>query len=56
MCPEKPLNLSEGARGDRILARLALFTWLSVPDGQPEIGLMPRLVAQCESLAQFPSR
>ncbi|MGH9936330.1 MAG: tubulin-like doman-containing protein, partial [Blastocatellia bacterium] len=44
------LNLSEGARGDRVLARLALFQWLARKDGLP-----PQLVERCQALEKFPS-
>ncbi len=48
--PRETLNLSEGARGDRALARLSLFQWLSRQDG-----LLPQLVAHCKTLERFPS-
>lgn len=44
------LNLSDGARGDRALARLALFQWLAREDG-----LLPALSVQLEELEKFHS-
>ena len=42
------LNLAEGTRGDRALARLALFQWLA----QEEDALLSVLVDACRELAQ----
>ena len=44
------LNLSAGSNGNRLLARLSLFHWLSRQDG-----LTPLLVERCASLEQFRS-
>lgn len=46
--PSAALNLSEGARGDRSLARLALFQWL------PQ-GLLATLLEQIKQLAALPA-
>lgn len=42
------LNLADGAKGERPLARLALFRWLSQPNG-----LLPVLVDHVKQLAEF---
>lgn len=47
------LNLSDGSRGDRALARLALFQWLARQDGKDD--LLPALSAQLQELEKFPS-
>jgi hypothetical protein len=44
------LNLSDGAKGDRPLARLALFRWLSTPGG-----ILPTLVERVKELAARPA-
>lgn len=44
------LNLSDGAKGQRPLARLALFYWLSAPDG-----ILPTLVERVKELAARPA-
>ncbi|HKQ06941.1 MAG TPA: VWA domain-containing protein [Blastocatellia bacterium] len=44
------LNLSDGVKGDRSLARLALFQWLAQPDG-----LRPTLERKVQELASLPS-
>ena len=44
------LNLADGAKGERALARVALFRWLAQTDG-----LLPTLVQHVQSLAQFPA-
>lgn len=42
------LNLADGAKGERALARLALFQWLSQADG-----LLPVLIEHVKRLAKF---
>ena len=42
------LNLADGAKGERALARLALFRWLSQTNG-----LLPTLLEQVKRLAEF---
>lgn len=49
--PRENLNLAEGTRGDRALARLALFRWLM----QEEDGLLSVLVNACRELVQMNS-
>jgi hypothetical protein len=49
--PRENLNLAEGTRGDRALARLALFRWLA----QEEELLLSLLVNACRELAQMNS-
>ncbi|HKR11580.1 MAG TPA: tubulin-like doman-containing protein [Pyrinomonadaceae bacterium] len=44
------LNLADGAKGERALARLALFQWLSQTNG-----LLPVLVEHVKQLAEFPA-
>jgi len=44
------LNLSDGAKGERPLARLVLFRWLSQTNG-----LLPTLVEHVKTLAEFPA-
>ena len=47
--PRDDLNLAKGSRGDRALARLALFRWLE------RGGVAPELAQACQDVAAFPS-
>jgi hypothetical protein len=49
--PREDLNLADGTKGDRILARLALYSWLSRPDGE----LLPAMQRHCEEICRLPS-
>ena len=48
--PRPMLNLSDGAKGERSLARLALFRWLSTPND-----ILPKLVEEVQQLAARPA-
>lgn len=48
--PREDLNLAEGAKGDRLLARLALFRWIGERGGPSA-----KLVEACEELAALDS-
>ncbi|HWT03523.1 MAG TPA: tubulin-like doman-containing protein [Pyrinomonadaceae bacterium] len=48
--PPPTLNLADGAKGERPLARLALFNWLSAPNG-----ILPTLVEKVKQLAALPA-
>ena len=48
--PRPLLNLADGAKGARALARLALFRWLSASNG-----IFPTLVEQFKQLAALPA-
>jgi hypothetical protein len=49
--PREKMNLSEGAKGDRALARLALFHWLEKENSE----VFTSLFASCEELMALPS-